>query len=108
VTDASRDWEVGKIIGKKDVNGVVHYLVEWCSTWEPVYSLVHASELVDEFKGLLEALHRARGQKEPVDGLEGYFKGGSVTTNGGRSCWMSSNGYLMRWRRTKKDERRRA
>jgi hypothetical protein len=51
VTDASRDWDICRTIGKDYVDGVLHYLVKWCPTLEPVHSLGHAKELVDEFEG---------------------------------------------------------
>jgi hypothetical protein len=53
VIDDNRDWEVREIIGKEYVDGVLHYLVMWCPTLEPVHSLEHAIELVDEFEAQL-------------------------------------------------------
>lgn len=44
------DWEVRKIIGKKDIEGVLYYRVVWAETWQPAHSLLHAKELVDEFE----------------------------------------------------------
>ena len=61
VVEASRDWEVSKIIGKEYVNGVLHYLVKWCPTLEPVHSLEHAKGLVDEFEARLTALRKDKG-----------------------------------------------
>jgi hypothetical protein len=58
VMEASRDWEVPKIIGKEYVDGVLHFLVKWCPTLEPVHSLERSKELVDEFEGRLEALRK--------------------------------------------------
>ena len=56
MTEKSRDWEILKIIGKEYVDGVLHYMVKWCSTLEPVHSLEHAKELMDEFEAQLRAL----------------------------------------------------
>jgi hypothetical protein len=47
--DTSQDWQVREVIGKEYVHGVLHYMVEWCPTLQPVHSLEHAKELVDEF-----------------------------------------------------------
>lgn len=55
VNETSRDWEVREVIGKEYVDGVLHYMVKWCSTLEPVHSLEHAKELVDEFEARLRA-----------------------------------------------------
>ena len=52
-TDDNQDWEVRKIIGKEDIDGVLHYLVDWSPTLVPEHSLGHAKELVDEFEGRL-------------------------------------------------------
>ena len=35
--DSKQEWEVRDIIGKQDVNGVIHYLVEWSATLVPKY-----------------------------------------------------------------------
>lgn len=53
IDDANQDWEVRKIIGREHVDGVLHYLVEWCPTLEPEHSLGHAKEIVDEFEAQL-------------------------------------------------------
>ena len=55
--DGSLDWEVRKIIGKEDIAGVPHYLVEWCPTLEPEHLLGHSKELVDEFEAQLRVQH---------------------------------------------------
>lgn len=47
VINANTDWEVRTIIGREEVAGVLHYLVEWCPTLESEYSLGHAKERVD-------------------------------------------------------------
>jgi hypothetical protein len=56
--DTSRDWEVRKVIGKEYVHGVLHYMVEWSPTLQPVHSLEDAKELVDEFAARLQALRK--------------------------------------------------
>jgi hypothetical protein len=66
VIDTNRDWEVRQIIGKEYIDSVLHYLVKWCPTLEPVNLLEHAKELVDEFEAQLIAL---RIDKEGRKGL---------------------------------------
>jgi len=53
--DDNQDWEVRKITGKEDIDGVLHYLVDWSPTLVPEHSLGHAQELVDEFEARLRA-----------------------------------------------------
>jgi len=53
--DDNQDWEVRKIIGKEDVDGVRHYLVDWSPTLVPEHWLGHAKELVDGFEARLLA-----------------------------------------------------
>jgi hypothetical protein len=65
VIDADRDWEVRQIIGKEDVDGVLHYLVDWYPTLLPEHSLGHAKELVDKFEA------RLRAQREANNGRGG-------------------------------------
>jgi hypothetical protein len=66
--DADEDWEVRRIIGKEDIDGVLHYLVEWSATLVPGHLLGHAKELVDEFEARLQA---QRGVKNaPGAGLK--------------------------------------
>ena len=55
VIDADRDWEVRQIIGKEDIDGVLHYLVDWYPTLLPEHSLGHAKEMVDKFEAQLRA-----------------------------------------------------
>ena len=61
---AKQDWEVRKIIGKEDISGVLHYLVEWSPTLAPGHLLGHAKELVDKFKVEYGA---GRAQTSPRD-----------------------------------------
>jgi hypothetical protein len=51
--DSKREWEICDIIGKEDVDGVVHYLVEWSATLMPKYELKKAKALVDKFEARL-------------------------------------------------------
>lgn len=67
IEDVDQEWEVRKVIGKEYVDGVPHYLVEWCPTLEPQHSLRHAKELVDEFEVQLEARRVAK------DGSKGLY-----------------------------------
>ena len=39
VIDSDQQWDVSRIIGKEDVDGVLHYWVAWCETLEPEHSL---------------------------------------------------------------------
>lgn len=55
VIDDNQNWEVRKISGKEDIDGVLHYWVEWASTLEPKHSLGHAKELVDGFEARFRA-----------------------------------------------------
>ena len=48
VVHADQEWEIRNIIGKEDVDGVVHYLVEWNPTLEPKYALKNAKAVVNK------------------------------------------------------------
>jgi hypothetical protein len=61
--DSSQDWEVRQIIGKEYVDGVLHYMVEWCPTLQPKHSLENAKELVDEFEARLRALRKDKERR---------------------------------------------
>jgi hypothetical protein len=63
LADSSQDWEVREVIGKEYVDGVLHYMVEWCPTLLPEHSLGHAKELVDEFEGRLRALRKDKARR---------------------------------------------
>ncbi|KAH6661857.1 hypothetical protein B0J14DRAFT_663139 [Halenospora varia] len=66
VIDSDQQWDVSRIIGKEDVDGVLHYWVAWCETLEPEHSLGHAKELVDKFEARLLAKREVKnGQKKP-------------------------------------------
>jgi hypothetical protein len=58
VVDANQEWEIRDIIAKEDVNGVVHYLVEWSPTLMPKYTLGKAKGLVNKFEARLRAQSR--------------------------------------------------
>jgi len=69
VIDADGNWEVRQIVGKEDVDGVPHYLVDWRPTLLPKYSLGHAKELVDKFEARLRAQCRVKkGPRSKQDG----------------------------------------
>ena len=59
--EGEEEWEVERILNKRKVRGIEKYLVQWKefiaehNTWEKEEDLVNARELVDEFKGRLNA-----------------------------------------------------
>ena len=61
--NADQDWEVRQIIGKEDINGVLHYLVDWRPTLLPEHSLGHAEELVNKFKARLRAQCKPKNKR---------------------------------------------
>jgi hypothetical protein len=66
VIDDDQDWEVRQIIGKEEVDGVLHYMVDWHPTLIPEESLGHAKELVDKFEARLQSQRRVKsGQRGP-------------------------------------------
>jgi hypothetical protein len=82
VIDPSEDWEVCKIIGKEYVDGILHYLVEWCPTREPKHSLGHAKEQVDEFEARLQALRNDKGRTGPDVKRDGHSVVGAGVSGG--------------------------
>ena len=48
--DANQEWDMREITGKEDIDGVLHYLVEWCPTLVPKDSMGYGQELVAEFE----------------------------------------------------------
>jgi hypothetical protein len=58
VVNANQEWEIHNIIGKEDVDGIVHYLVEWNPTLMPAHELKNAKELVNKFEARLQAQAR--------------------------------------------------
>jgi hypothetical protein len=82
--DLSQEWEVSKIIGKRYVEGVLHYLVEWCPTLEPEHSLGHATELVDKFEAQLRAHHGAKSGREGLGLKIKYQAAVETDTSGGQ------------------------
>jgi hypothetical protein len=63
VANGKQEWEIEDIVGKEDVDGVVHYLVEWRATLMPKYELGKAKSLVEKFEARLRAQGRQRGRK---------------------------------------------
>lgn len=60
VIEADKNWEVREIIGKEDVDGVLHYMVEWHPTLMPEQSLGKAKELVNKFEARLRAQRKVK------------------------------------------------
>ena len=58
VVDADQEWEIRDIIGKEDIDGVVHYLVEWNPTLVPKYALKNAKVMVNKFEARLQVQAR--------------------------------------------------
>ena len=71
VVDANQEWEICNIIGKEDVDGVIHYLVEWNPTLMPARKLKNAKELVSKFEARLQAQARAREQERETVPVKG-------------------------------------
>jgi hypothetical protein len=66
VVDANQEWQIRDMIGKENVDGVVHYLVEWNPTLVPKYALKNAKEMVDKFGARLRAQARQeKGTRRP-------------------------------------------
>lgn len=67
VIDADKDRKVRQIIGKEDVDGVLHYWVDWHSTLLPEHSLGHAKEIVDKFEARLRSRCEVKkGRGRPI------------------------------------------
>jgi hypothetical protein len=62
VINGDQDWEVRQIIGKEDIDGVTHYLVDWNPTLLAEHSLGHAKELVSIFEDRLRAQRKAKNR----------------------------------------------
>jgi hypothetical protein len=62
--DSKQEWEIRDIIGKEDIDGVVHYLVDWSATLVPKYELGKAKGLVEKFEARLRAQARQRNERE--------------------------------------------
>ena len=67
------EWEVEKILNKKKIRGVEKYLVQWKGfivegdTWEKKENLKNAEEVLEEFKGRMNAEVR---RQERIDMAE--------------------------------------
>jgi hypothetical protein len=60
VIDADCDWEARKIAGKEDVDGVLHYVVDWYPTIMPGHSLGHAKEKVDKYEARIRVQRKVK------------------------------------------------
>jgi hypothetical protein len=58
--DSRQEWEIRDIIGKEDVDGVLHYWVKWEPTLVPKYELKKAKRLVEKFEARLRAQGRQK------------------------------------------------
>jgi hypothetical protein len=63
VANDKQEWEICDIIGKEDVDGVLHYWVQWSATLVPKYDIGKARALVARFEAQLRAQGRQRGGK---------------------------------------------
>ena len=55
-------WDIRKVIGMRQVDGVKEFHVAWAQTWMPESDLGGARELVEEFKARLSVRHKNNGQ----------------------------------------------
>jgi hypothetical protein len=60
VVDADLDWDVRDILGKKVVDGKVHYLVDWRPTLVLEDELGNVKELVDEFEARIRTQRKSQ------------------------------------------------
>ena len=71
--DRVKEWEVEKILNKKKIKGIEKYLVCWKrfmmehDTWERRENLENAKEVLEEFKGRVDAEVR---KQEKIDRVE--------------------------------------
>jgi hypothetical protein len=68
IMDASQEWEMREIIGEEDIDGVPHYLVEWCPTLVPKDSMGNGQELVAEFEARQARIRARLGVKKARKG----------------------------------------
>lgn len=60
-TDIDQEWEVRRIIGKENIDSVLHYLVDWQPTLLPKDSLGHAKDLIDKFEASIHTPNNGQG-----------------------------------------------
>jgi hypothetical protein len=72
---ADQEWGIRNIVGKKDVDGVMQYLVEWNPTLVPKYTLKNAKEMANKFETRL----RAQARQEKGRGRPPQSKVGQMT-----------------------------
>ena len=63
VANDKQEWEICGIIDKEDVDGVLHYWVQWSPTWVPKYEMGKASDLVARFEAGLRSQRKKMGAK---------------------------------------------
>jgi hypothetical protein len=62
VANDKKEWEICDIIGKEDVDGVLHYWVQWSATLVPKCEMGKARALITRFEARLLAQGRQRGK----------------------------------------------
>jgi hypothetical protein len=68
----NEDWEVRKIIGKENIDGVLYYLVDWSPTLVPERSLEHTRELVDKFEARLLGRRKIKNERGKLGSKRGW------------------------------------
>jgi hypothetical protein len=63
VANDKQEWEICDIVGKEDVNGVLHYWVQWSATLVPKCEMGKARALIARFEAGLRAQRKQRKQK---------------------------------------------
>jgi hypothetical protein len=64
VANDKQEWEICGIIDKEDIDGVLHYWVQWSPTLVPKYKIGKASALVAKFEAGLRAQRKQKSGKE--------------------------------------------
>jgi hypothetical protein len=63
VADSKQEWEIYDIVGKEDVDGVLHYWVQWSIMLVPKSKMGKARALVARFEAGLRVQRKQRGGK---------------------------------------------
>jgi hypothetical protein len=62
--DDKQEWGIHGIIGKEEIDGVVHYWVDWNPTLVPKYDLGNARVLVEKFEARLQKQGKQKRGKQ--------------------------------------------